>query len=97
MRPGESKILLNINTATTAFYLEVTLARWILTRWPKCKGVLLAHAWHKVDQLRVVFEADRDWKKRVVRGIGKLAGVQQLQMEGNVTTILKHMVNSQSP
>lgn len=33
MRPGESSILLNVNTVTTTFYSDVTLQAWITKCW----------------------------------------------------------------
>lgn len=56
IRPGDSTLLMNINTTTSAFYPSMLLSKWLLARWGDIN--LSEKAQRELKGLRVTFEGE---------------------------------------
>lgn len=72
VRPGSESILLNINPATTAFFPEANLQKWINVRWPNGGGSIPFEDQYELKNIRVRFEGDGAAKPRIIYGFSEL-------------------------
>lgn len=98
IRPGHGSLLLNVNSATSAFYATINLHDWIVARFMR-GGRVTPRGVRELKGLRVTFSGDvgdmSSRKKRVIFGVSdNSAFAEAFHLKDRMVTVYDHIIRS---